>query len=216
MNCAELENLLCDYVDGTLHGEQKSAIERHLSECPSCAELARDAASAVAFMERAAVVEPPAELVTRILFELPAARRAEHKVSGSVWRRFRAKWLEPVLQPRFAMGMAMTVLSFAMLGRFAGIEVRQLRPADLNPAKIWMSIEDRAVQTWERAMKYYDSLRVVYEIQTRFREWGDQAETDRAKTSGKTAQTDRQSPNQDAGQEATADPAVDRQRGEPK
>jgi hypothetical protein len=216
MNCAELEILLCEYVDGTLHGEQKSAADRHLSECPSCAELARDAASAVSFMERVAVVEPPSELVTRILFELPAARRDEHRVSGSFWKRLRAKWLEPVLQPRFAMGMAMTVLSFAMLGRFAGIEVRQLRPADLNPVKVWVEIEDRAVLTWERAMKYYDSLRVVYEIQTRFRDWGDQAEADRPKTGGEATQTDQQSPDPSIRQEAATGPAVDQKKGEPK
>ena len=184
MNCADLEILLCDYVDGTLRGDEKSAVERHLAECPACAELAKDAAGAVAFMERAAVVEPPAELVTRILFEIPAARRAVHSTSGSFWKRFKAKWLEPVLQPRFAMGMAMTVLSFAMLGRFAGIEVRQLKPSDLDPVKVWMSVEDRAVRSWEKAVKYYDSLKVVYEIQSRLKEWGDQAETDSAKQSG--------------------------------
>ena len=27
MNCADIEILLCDYVDGTLRGEQKSAVE---------------------------------------------------------------------------------------------------------------------------------------------------------------------------------------------
>lgn len=180
MNCTDIEILLCDYVDGTLHGEQKSAVEQHLAVCPACSEFAKDAASAVAFMDRAAAPEPPAELMTRILFELPAARRAEHSVSGSWWRRFRAKWLEPVLQPRFAMGMAMTVLSFAMLGRFAGVEVRQLKPSDLDPVKVWLAVEDRALRTWERTMKYYDSLRVVFEIQSRLREWSDQAEVDRA------------------------------------
>ena len=200
MNCADIEILLCDYVDGTLHGEQKSAVEQHLASCPACAELARDSSSAIAFMERAAVVEPPAELVTRILFELPLVRRAEHSVSNSAWRRFRAKWLEPVLQPRFAMGMAMTVLSFAMLGRFAGIEVRQLKPADLNPVKVWMAVEDRAHRTWERGVKYYDSLRVVYEIQTRLREWGDQAEADRlSRADAKKSGTGTKSPNQAGG-----------------
>lgn len=180
MDCSDLEILLCDYVDGVLHGEQKSAVERHLASCGGCAELARDASSAVAFMGRAAVVEAPAHLVTRILFELPVARRAEHSASRSVWRRWRAKWLEPVLQPRFAMGMAMTVLSFAMLGRFAGIKVRQLNPSDLDPVKVWMTVEDNALRTWERGVKYYDSLRVVFEIQTRLREWSDQADSDRA------------------------------------
>jgi hypothetical protein len=203
MNCADLEILLCDYVDGTLRGEEKSEVERHLAECPVCTELAKDAAGAIAFMERAAVVEPPAELVTRIMFEIPAARRAVHSTSGSFWKRFRAKWLEPVLQPRFAMGMAMTVLSFAMLGRFAGIEVRQLKPSDLDPVKIWISVEDRAVRGWERAVKYYDSLKVVYEIQSRLKEWGDQAETDSAKTAQGAGQ---QSPSAgNSKQEAGAD-----------
>ena len=72
VNCADVEILLADYVDGTLRGEQKSALEAHLAGCAACAELARDAAGAVAFMERAAVVEAPPELVTRILFEVTA------------------------------------------------------------------------------------------------------------------------------------------------
>jgi len=42
MNCAEMEILICDYVDGTLGPEQRSQVERHLAECPSCAELERD------------------------------------------------------------------------------------------------------------------------------------------------------------------------------
>lgn len=181
MNCADLEILLCDYVDGTLSAEQKTAVERHLAECASCAELARDAAGAVAFMERAAVVEPPAELLTRILFELPSAKQVH---GGGFWSRLKVRWIEPVLQPRFAMGMAMTVLSFAMLGRFAGIEIRKLQPSDLNPVKVWATVEDRAVRTWERGVKYYQSMRLVYDVQTRLNEWNDQAESEKAKKSG--------------------------------
>jgi hypothetical protein len=183
MNCADVEILLCDYVDGTLYGEQKTAVERHLSACPGCAELVADAAGAVAFIERAAVVEPPAELMTRILFELPSVKQVTS--SRSLWGRLRVRWIDPVLQPRFAMGMAMTVLSFAMLGRFAGIEIRQLKPSDLDPAKVWMTIEDRAVRTWERGVKYYQSMRLVYDVQTRLSEWNDQAEADKRTTAGK-------------------------------
>ena len=95
------------------------------------------------------------------------------------------RWIDPVLQPRFAMGMAMTVLSFAMLGRFAGIEIRQLKPSDLDPAKVWMTIEDRAVRTWERGVKYYQSMRLVYDVQTRLSEWNDLAEADKRTTAGK-------------------------------
>jgi len=179
MTCSELEILLADYVDGTIHGEQKSAIEEHLAACPACGELARDAAAAVAFMERASEVEAPPELVTRLLFEMTngpsraavkpsLVRRAAGKLLGS--------WGERLLQPKFTMSIAMTILSFAMLGRFAGIEPRQLTPSDLDPVKVWAAVEDRAQRTWERTVKYYENLRVVYEIQTQLKDWTDQAD----------------------------------------
>jgi hypothetical protein len=82
------------------------------------------------------------------------------------------------------MGMAMTVLSFAMLGRFAGIQVRQLKPSDLNPANVWVALEDKAQRTWDRGVKYYESLRLVYELQTRVKEWTDTGEQDRGAGAG--------------------------------
>ncbi len=175
MTCAELEILLCDYLDGTLGRDQRAEVERHIEACAACAQMARDVRAAVGFVERVAPVEPPAELVTRILFEIPARRAAESKGG---FRRLFGRWLEPVLQPRLAMGMAMTILSFAMIGRFSGLEIRQLRPADLNPAAIWASLDDRVHRVWERGVKYYESLRFVYEIRNRLREWTDQEEED--------------------------------------
>ena len=168
MNCADIEILLCDYVDGTLRGEQKSAVEAHLGECPACAEFAKDAAGAVEFMSRAATVEPPPELMTRLLFELPAVKQ---QLRPSWKQRLFGHWLETVLQPKMAMGMAMTVLSFSMLSRCAGIQVRQLKPSDLNPISVASGVEDRAMRTWERGVKYYESLRFVYEIQTQIKDW---------------------------------------------
>jgi anti-sigma factor RsiW len=171
VNCADVEILLADYVDGTLRGDAASALEAHLAGCAACSELARDSAGAVAFMERAAAVDAPPELVTRILFEITAGP-SHAVVKPSLGRRLFGRWLEPVLQPRFAMGMAMTVLSFAMIGRFT--HVRQLTPADLDPVKVWTAAEDRVVRWYDRGVKYYDSLKVVYEIQTRLKEWADE------------------------------------------
>jgi anti-sigma factor RsiW len=174
MNCTDFEILLADYVDGTLHEEQRSALQSHMEGCSACAELARDVTGAIGFMERAASVEAPPELVTRILYEITSG--PSHAVVKPSWaRRLFGKWLEPVLQPRYAMGMAMTVLSFAMLGRLSGIEVRHLTAADLDPVKVWMSAEDRVHRTWERSVKYYESLRLVFEIQAQVKEWTDEA-----------------------------------------
>jgi hypothetical protein len=182
MTCAELEILLCDYVDGTLRGEERTALESHLAGCSACAELAKDVAGVTAFIETVAPAEPPAELLTRILHELPTGRPAAEKRSW--WWKLTGGPVQALLQPRYVMGMAMTVLSFSMIARFAHIEPRQLRPADLDPVKIWASIDDRSHRMWDRTMKYYDNLRLVIEIQSRLKEWTDQEPAPKAESSG--------------------------------
>jgi anti-sigma factor RsiW len=163
MNCADIEILICEYVDGSLGADQRAAVEAHLGQCPACAEMAEESAAAVTFMSRAAAVEPPPQLVTRILFDAPW--RANANTNGA--RRWLDRFLAPILQPRIVMGMAMTVLSFSVL--FTAM--KPLKPADLEPAKVWAGLEDRASRTWARTVKYYDNLKVVYQIQTMLHEW---------------------------------------------
>jgi anti-sigma factor RsiW len=164
MNCADCEILICDYVDGRLAGAEKAALESHLAECPACAELARDSAEAVAFMERAAVVEPPPELITRILFEGPW-RTAAPRPAGL--RRWLSGALGQVLQPRLAMGMAMTVLSLAMLLKFT----KPLTAEDWKPERVWARVDSKAHYAWGRTVKFYQNLKFVYQVQTALREW---------------------------------------------
>lgn len=198
MSCAELEPLICDYVDGALGPAERRQVERHLEACPSCAALARDAAAAVAFMAGAAQVEPPPELLTRLLFQIPSRAAESARPTGGPLAWLGAR-LRPVLQPRFAMGMAMTILSFSMLGRFAGISPRQLTPADLHPAKIWQALDDRAHRAWDRARKFYLSLRVVYEIQTQLREWSQLLQEEEAKSVGSGGPSAEPEPTRDPG-----------------
>jgi anti-sigma factor RsiW len=170
MTCAELEPLICDYVDGTLGPDARTMVERHLAACRNCAELARDSAAAVGFIERAAELEPPPELMTRLLFEAPWAHAKSMSKGFRNWLR---RITHPILQPRFAMGMAMTILSFAMLARFV-TPARQLRPADLAPAKVWAGVEDGVYRAWQRTVKFYESIKVVYQIQSKLRDWQQQ------------------------------------------
>jgi hypothetical protein len=184
MTCAELEILLCDYVDGTLRAEERTALEEHLPGCPACRQLAGDVAGVTAFFERVPRAEPPAELLTRIMHQAPggagavrdrAARELSHDDAQPSWiRRLSGRLFQGWLQPRYVMGMAMTILSFSMLARFAHIQPRQLRPSDLDPVKVWQGIDDHSHRVYDRAMKYYDNLRLVIEIQSRLREWSDQ------------------------------------------
>lgn len=174
MKCQDLEALLCDYVDGTLTPQEKATVELHLACCGECRELAADAAAAVAFMERVAEVEPPPALVNGILFDLRNGKAPVKRAGAFGWL---GRLLEPVLQPKFAMGMVMTILSFSMLGRFAGIPSRQLKLQDLEPARVYQALEDKALRSWERAVKYYESLRLVYEVQQTLNDWKGEEET---------------------------------------
>lgn len=191
MNCAELEELICDYVDGTLTADRKADVERHLAACPACAELARDSAAAICFMERAADVEPPPQLITRILFDAPWTKKTPAKGRGPV-TGWLSKLLTPVIQPRFVMGMAMTILSFSILSRF--VPVQQLKSADLRPSEVWAGLDDRAHRAWARSLKYYENLKVVYQVQTLLRDWQQQAEDQKAAKPSESKPDDRKLP----------------------
>ena len=165
LNCAEFELLICEYVDGELAASQKAECEQHVAQCAGCQALVDEQRGLMNFLKGVADVEPPAELITRLIQDSPLHREAVKNKKRGWLRRFLAPVLDPILQPRFAMGMAMTILSFSMLGKFAA-PVKQLKPSDLDPVKVWVAVEDKTHRTWDRAVKYYENLKTVWEIQT--------------------------------------------------
>jgi hypothetical protein len=173
VRCEELEVVLCDYLDGTLDATQLEAVTLHLDACPACREMADDVSGAIQFMGRVSEVTPPPELITRIVLETTGLP-GEPARAG--WRRFLGRFLDPVLQPRFAMSMALTFLSFAMIGKLVGVESKPFRQADLNPVRLWLNLEDSAQHAWMRTVKYYEGMRLVYEVQSRYKEWAEQEE----------------------------------------
>ena len=184
-NCAEFEILLADYIDGTLAADQRAEFAGHRETCVACAELAIDAQSALSLMERAAEVELPAELVTKILHATNAGwdlRKYRQGVRGWINRT-----LSPVLKPRFVMSAMLSLVSITMLSRCAGTPKATLTAADLDPIRIWSSLDLRTHRVWDRAVKSYESMRLVYEIRSQINDWQQQ-----------------QTENQDAAAEANA------------
>ena len=177
MNCADAEILICDYA--TLASAERFALERHLAECPACAELARDSAEALAFIERAGEVEPPAELVNRILFEQRWKQQKPVAAMRSWFGRRVQSILQPMLQPRLVMGMALTILFMGWLAKNIA-PARQLRPEDFNPVRIWHSLDDRVYYAWQRSVKYYESIKFVYQVRSRLQEWNQQQDEEQA------------------------------------
>jgi len=176
MNCSEFETVLADYLDGSLAPAERTALEQHASDCPACAEFLRDVTAAVNFIEHVPDIAPPPELITRIAYQAPNGRLRHPLDKPGILGRFAQKWLQPLLQPKLAMGMAMTILSFAMLEKCTGIQVQHIQPADLNPIRVWGGVEDKVIRTKDRAVKYYENIRLVYEIQSRLKEMEAQQE----------------------------------------
>jgi hypothetical protein len=193
MTCGDLEILLSDYLEGTLAADQAARLEAHLESCQGCAELARDARLAMAFMGRVADAEPPPQLLTRILDETGSGRHGALGRDRGL-RSWLAKGLAPVLQPRLVMGMALTILSFSMMARWAGISPRQLRASDMDPKKIWASLDDRAMRAWARSVKFYEDIKIVYEIQSRLRDWTEQQEEEDRNAAARRPVEDRRVP----------------------
>lgn len=168
LTCAECEEHLADFLDATLSGETRgaeldAAVEVHLAGCAECAELARDAGAAMALVERAAVVELPPTLVPRILAEITTGP-SRVLVQPALAERILGRWIRPVLQPRFALSLAMAALSIAMIPRL-------WRSTAPDPGRILMVAENRVHRTFDRAVMGYESLALVDDVQSQIDEW---------------------------------------------
>lgn len=180
MTRAQLEALIADYLDGVLNETDAAEFEKYLPLYPDLVELVHDAGEGMRLLSDVATPEPPPALYARLQLSLDDARRsANRKKSTSGLFAGLAAFFAPVLQPRFVMGMAMTVLSISMVGQLTGTRIDQVTAADLRPTAIWSSVEYRAQRVWDRATKYYESLRVVYEMRTRVQEWKSQVQQER-------------------------------------
>lgn len=186
MTRAQLEALITDYLDGVLSEADAAEFEKYLPLYPDLAELVHDAADAMRLLDQADTPEPPAALYAQIHLRLEAERKAAERKRSStgLWEGLLA-FFAPMMQPRFVMGMAMTVLSISMVGQLTGARIDQVTAADLKPAAIWSSVEYRAQRIWDRATKYYESLRVVYEMRTRVQEWRTQLEQERERAASR-------------------------------
>jgi anti-sigma factor RsiW len=180
INCAEFEVLLADSMDGALalpgREADRNAFAQHLESCEGCAAMAEEVRSAMAFMEVAAEPEPPQELVGRILHATNSGWQLKLRSPGV--RGWINRALAPILQPRFVMGAMLTVMSMTMLTRCAGGSKSTLTAADLDPTRIWSQLDSRGHRVWDRAVKGYESMRVVYEIRNQISDWNTQQAAD--------------------------------------
>src|SRR5438067_2751273 len=74
------------------------------------------------------------------------------------------------MQPRIAGSFAMAFFSITLLLNLAGFRFGELRGVNLRPSAIRGTLSRQYYQTTARVAKYYDSVRLVYELESRLRE----------------------------------------------
>ncbi len=172
MECVEVEALLAEALDGALHGPTLAAFEAHQQGCATCRTLVEEARAGMSLLQGLDEAEPPRNLVHNILAQTIGALPSEHAVPAA-----RAEsWLEklkgrltpvfaPVVTPRFAMSFGMAFFSITMLLGIAGFHFADMRHWDLSSK----GISKTYYSTEARVIRYYENMRLVYEIESRVR-----------------------------------------------
>jgi len=197
MQCAEAEALLAEALDGTLQDSQRAAFEAHQQSCASCRTMLDEARAGMHWLKGLDEAEPPRNLVHNILAQTIGALPSEHVLPaprGEGWleklKGRLAPVFAPVATPRFAMSFGMAFFSITMLLGIAGFHMADLRHLDLSSK----GVRKAYYETQARVMRYYENLRLVYEIESRVRDLRRAASPDSNTQENKQEQQQQEAP----------------------
>jgi len=173
MQCAEVEALLAEILDGSLQGARLTSCEAHQQSCAACRTMVEEARAGMHWLKTLDEIEPPRNLVHNILAQTIGALPSEHVVAkprGEGWlERLKgrlAPMFAPIATPRFAMSLGMAFFSITMLLGIAGFHFTDIRHWDLSSKGIRKTYYD----TEAKVMRYYENMRWVYQIESRVRD----------------------------------------------
>jgi hypothetical protein len=179
LDCDQWESLLADALDGTLSAADQAAFARHQNECALCAQMFEETEQGRAWMKYLDVEpEIPAGLLEKILSrtsQTPGVGIAGVPAPGQSlparpWKRVVLPAVRQAFEPRLMMTAAMAFFSIALTLNLTGIKITQLRAEDFQPSRLRANITRQFYSTNEQVTKYYENLRVVYEMESRVRE----------------------------------------------
>ncbi len=166
MRCGEFEALLADALDGALSGHVRARFEAHRNACGACTSLFGETQAGLNWLQALPEVEPPADLVNRIMLATTGARQSwMERLRPVLQPKVQPLWAA-VAQPRFAMSFAMAFFSITMMLSITGFKLSSLKRVDLRPSAIARTYNE----TTGRIMHYYENIRFVYELETRVRD----------------------------------------------
>lgn len=187
LTCSQFEALLAEAFDDEGQGvaapgttapgfttKTREAFEAHRLSCATCAVLFSEAQEGLLLLRNLEEVEPPRNLVHNIL---AATSRVEHSATASPqaaaagwWQRTKQSLRLPrfaFLHSRFVTSFCMAFFSLSLTLSLAGVRVGDLAKVDWHPNALRKSVVLQYTQIEARVMRYYDNMRLVYEVQSR-------------------------------------------------
>jgi hypothetical protein len=189
--CGQWETLLADALDGILRPEDEAFFTSHKEECPFCTALFEEARRGREWLDFLSLEpEIPVGLVDRILAATGPEQAAgfgilpttmQPATAGGVatlqpWQRpgFTGRGFMGTIrrfaEPRLMMTAAMAFFSIALTLNLTGVKLKDLRVSDLRPQAVRSYMERQVAFVSTPIVRYYDHLRLVYEVQTRMKE----------------------------------------------
>jgi hypothetical protein len=180
MQCHEFDGLISDALDGVLTGSQLDRFHAHTRTCSVCGPLFAEVQAGRNWLKDLTEVEPPVSLVTNILASTTGVDTQRLRVNVSMpqprigWLEHAQAWfsgtMQPiwgtVRQPRFAMSFGMAFFALSVALSVLGVKPADLRQVSLRPAALRHSFYNAQA----RVVRYYDNIRLVYEVQSRVHE----------------------------------------------
>lgn len=193
--CGQWETLLADALDGVLDPREEAFFASHKADCPFCTALYEEARRGREWLDFLSMEpEIPADLVDKILaitgpgiegreaagFGLLPSELQPASAGGAAilqpWQRPRNTGrgffgtLRRIAEPRLMLTIAMAFFSIGLTLNLTGVKLRDLRVASLRPQAVRSYMERQVAVVSTPIVRYYDHMRLVYEVQTRMKE----------------------------------------------
>ena len=208
--CGLWETLLADALDGFLRPEDEATFASHMAVCASCTALFEESRRGREWLEfLSPEPEVPEGLLDKILAQTGPGHTSEYKLAtaGNVVPMAIPAWQRPGMmgrirrfaEPRLLMTAAMAFFSIALTLNMTGVKLTDFRLSNLRPTAVRSFMERRLTMASTPIIRYYDHLRLVYEVQSRMRELRQNAKPQQQQTQPAAPGESKQNPNRKDG-----------------
>jgi hypothetical protein len=191
LQCSQFEALLADALDLYLEGgpeaiaagsaltaDQRRAFEAHRQSCAICGPMFAEVQQGMALLRGLPEIDPPKNLVHNILARTSRAENIADTTGAVAPAVGARRWLNS-LRPRFrvlphsrfATSFAMAFFSLSLTLTLAGVKITDLAKVDWRPSALRKSVVLQFTNVEARVMRYYDNMRLVYEVQSRVQQF---------------------------------------------